>query len=358
MLLEERMKLARGTGTAPYAICGDQTVKKIALTRPSTKARLANIDGVNQNLVATHGDHFLQTIRRLSQGLNLSLDGDGSIRTTITGKVYPVPNQQRKFTPAKFEAWKMWHEGLSVHKIANFPGRSAPIKEQTVLEYLLEAAQEGFAIDWTRLCDEAGMTHEMFSEIQGAISKVGSKDKLKPIKDELPEYVSYTHIKACLTMQECGVPTEIIPPSGPHTWKADELNRASESRPGSIQACCIVETSVENTVAYCCLETNDKSDSVPFTLGPAAELPLVHDDNLLFSSKRQRIDRPEEESSVTLEATEMSILNWLKNYSDGVPVSDILEHFNGSREECVVDLLTCLEGEFLIFKKNNLYLLM
>lgn len=31
-----------------YAICGDQTIKKIALTRPSTKARLANIDGVNQ----------------------------------------------------------------------------------------------------------------------------------------------------------------------------------------------------------------------------------------------------------------------------------------------------------------------
>ncbi|KAH7564693.1 hypothetical protein JRO89_XS09G0007000 [Xanthoceras sorbifolium] len=48
MLLEERMKLARVTGTAPYAICGDQTIKRIALTRPSTKARLANIDGVNQ----------------------------------------------------------------------------------------------------------------------------------------------------------------------------------------------------------------------------------------------------------------------------------------------------------------------
>ncbi|XP_023522696.1 uncharacterized protein LOC111786698, partial [Cucurbita pepo subsp. pepo] len=48
MLLDERMKLARSAGTAPYAICGDLTVKKIALTRPSTKARLANIDGVNQ----------------------------------------------------------------------------------------------------------------------------------------------------------------------------------------------------------------------------------------------------------------------------------------------------------------------
>ena len=31
-----------------YAICGDETIKIIALRRPSTKARLANIDGVNQ----------------------------------------------------------------------------------------------------------------------------------------------------------------------------------------------------------------------------------------------------------------------------------------------------------------------
>lgn len=31
-----------------YAVCGDQTLRRIALTRPSTRARLANIDGVNQ----------------------------------------------------------------------------------------------------------------------------------------------------------------------------------------------------------------------------------------------------------------------------------------------------------------------
>lgn len=31
-----------------YAICGDQTIKKIAKIRPSTRARLSNIDGVNQ----------------------------------------------------------------------------------------------------------------------------------------------------------------------------------------------------------------------------------------------------------------------------------------------------------------------
>ena len=67
----------------------------------------------------THGNHFLQIIRHLSQGLNLSLDGEAPIQTAIARKVCPVPNQQRKLTPAKVEAWRMWHEdGLSIQKVA------------------------------------------------------------------------------------------------------------------------------------------------------------------------------------------------------------------------------------------------
>lgn len=49
--------------------------------------------------------------------------------------------------------------------------------------------QEGFEIDWTRLCVEVGLKKEILSAIQGAISKVGSTDRLKPIKNELPEDV-------------------------------------------------------------------------------------------------------------------------------------------------------------------------
>lgn len=56
----------------------------------------------------------------------------------------------------------------------------------------MEAAQEGFAIDWVRLRNEVGLTQKIMSDIQCAISKVGSREKLKPIKDELPEDVSFT----------------------------------------------------------------------------------------------------------------------------------------------------------------------
>lgn len=45
-------------------------------------------------------------------------------------------------------------------------------------------------MDWTRFCAEVGLTLEIFSDIKGAILKIGSTEKLKPIKNELPENVS------------------------------------------------------------------------------------------------------------------------------------------------------------------------
>jgi ATP-dependent DNA helicase RecQ len=67
----------------------------------------------------THGDHFLQIIRNLSQGLDLSLDGAADLQTAGTKEVYSLPNPKKNLTPAKVEAWKMWHDdGLSIQKIA------------------------------------------------------------------------------------------------------------------------------------------------------------------------------------------------------------------------------------------------
>lgn len=46
-------------------------------------------------------------------------------------------------------------------------------------------------MDWPRFCNEIGLTTQIFEDIQVAISKVGSKERLKPIKNELPEDVSF-----------------------------------------------------------------------------------------------------------------------------------------------------------------------
>ncbi|KAK7290316.1 hypothetical protein RIF29_04638 [Crotalaria pallida] len=345
MLLEERLKLARSVGTAPYAICGDQTIKKIALARPSTKARLANIDGVNQHLVTKYGDQFLQVIQKLSQELKLSLDGEATLHTNEVRKASLLTtNQSRKLTPAKLEAYKMWQDdGLSIQKIANFPGRSAPIKEQTVAEYLLEAAQEGLPFDWTRFCEMIGLTKEIISEIQGAILKVGSIDKLKPIKNELPEDISYQHIKTYLALQNCGVSSETILLGGHPAGKDGEVENNE------------ADISSESLIENCDLKIDEKS--APVNGGcQLRKLPLTCEGE--FPSKRQKVNEAEDVNSIKLKATESSVLDFLKNLDEGAALKDILEHFNGSKEDSVVELLNCLEGDFSIYKKGSLYRVM
>ncbi|GAB4836644.1 hypothetical protein Ancab_039534 [Ancistrocladus abbreviatus] len=360
ILLEERMKLARNMGTAPYAICGDQTIERIALTRPSTKARLANIDGVNQHLLIKHGDNFLQAIRELSQRLGLSLDGEGRSQTATARTAYTTPNRQRNLTPAKFEAWRQWTEdGLSIQKIANFPGRAAPIKEQTVLNYLLEAAEEGLKVDWARFCNEIELTHEIFSDVQGAITKVGSTDKLKPIKDELPENVTYPHIKTCLVILKSGVSPQVIPSKQRLAKKAGELDKEPESSLNSLHTCqgkdpCGVEKSANvdrvDNFDHSCSEVN--VENVSLLVSQASEPPSLGDNDMFCSKKRLKVDRQE---NFPEEVTESSLIDWLKTLDDAVALSDIMEHFSGSSEESVCSLLCCLEGSFVIYKKNNLY---
>lgn len=332
-LLEERANLAKATGTAPYAICGEATIRKIALVRPSTKARLANIDGVNQHFVTTYGDHFLQAIRHLSQDLNMSLDGEVNIQALSVKKVTPVQTHPRKLTPAKFEAWRMWHEdGHSIEKIANFPGRSAPIKEGTVLSYLLEAFQEGLATDWPRFCAEIELTPEMFANILDAVTKVGSTEKLKPIKDELPENVSYSHVKAGLTMLSCGIssPSKLKP-----LGRTNEVPEVAESLPNSLASCLAAESC--------------NSDHRLPKMGKDEE-----GDYDLLRSKRCKVDTGKDCCS-TMEATQSSLVAWLKNHDNGVALHDIMEHFRASSEESIRTLLVGLESDFVIYQKNGVY---
>ncbi|XP_010325731.1 uncharacterized protein [Solanum lycopersicum] len=360
ILIEERIKLARATGTAPYAVCGDQTLKRISLTRPSTKARLANIDGVNQHFIKLYGDNFLLSIKHLSEACNLSLDGEPTSQTSVPSKTLTVPIN-KKLTPAKFEAWKMWHEdGLTFKEIANFPSRAVAIKEQTVLDYILEAAREGCKMNWTRFCEETGLTRETFLSIQNAVSKVG-REKLKPIKTELPEEVNYGQIKAYLTMQEAGVSAEVFSYKSEQSCNGDEcLTEISEVLQNSIiQSDMQGDDDIGEAPGITCASSPGETEGAEsHLLTESRKEAASSEGDFLIHTKRQKVEAAEKESFRALDATEESILSWLKNSDDGVTLSDLLEHFNGSTEKSLVNLLCCLEGEFLIYRKNNVYKLL
>ncbi|KAL2943317.1 Werner syndrome ATP-dependent helicase-like protein [Bienertia sinuspersici] len=290
------------------------------------------------HFVTTHGDHFLKAIKDLSQHLNMPLDGEVSLQNDVIMKVTPVQTHPKKLTPAKYEAWKMWHEvGHSIERIANFPGRSAPIKEGTVLSYLLEAFQEGLATDWLRFSAEIGLTPEMYISICDAVKKVGSTEKLKPIKDELPENISYSHIKASLTMLSSGFsfPSELNP-----LWRTNEVpSETAEPSPNSLNS----HHADESCNTDHKLPKNGVNEECDYD-----------DYGMLSSRKRCKVEEGTDYCS-KMEATQTSIVEWLKNYDNGVALHDITTHFSGSSEENIHDLLVDLEGDFVIYQKNGVY---
>ncbi|CAN6219965.1 unnamed protein product [Urochloa humidicola] len=338
MLLNVRMKLAQDIGTAPYAICGDQTIRNFAKMRPSTGARLANIDGVNQHFVSRFSGIFIQNITELSKEINLPLDNSpmpppsNPVVDNNAGLPKPAQNNLPGILgDAKLTAWELWQkQEFSFLKIAYFR-RAVPIKENTVIAYILDAAREGCEMDWSRFCREVGLTPEIASGIRLAIAKVGSRDKLKPVKEELPENVTYDMIKTFLTIEGQGLSEQVFgnAPASSHASEA-----CGNDNPGDVAL-----TGDANPSA--------KRGQTDGMVGSAEEP----------SMKQRKIEEHGVESCGTTVASEQSVLEFVARH-DGVVLDDVVKHFNGSKRESVVRILDSLESEFEIYKKSGKYMMM
>ena len=72
---------------------------------------------------------------------------------------------------------------FSFSQIANLPERPIPMKESTVLEYILEVARIGYEVNWVCFCKESRLAYKILKDIQVGINKASSRKKLKPIKE-------------------------------------------------------------------------------------------------------------------------------------------------------------------------------
>uniref|UniRef100_A0A0D9X300 ATP-dependent DNA helicase n=1 Tax=Leersia perrieri TaxID=77586 RepID=A0A0D9X300_9ORYZ len=347
VLSSVRMKLAQDIGTAPYAICGDQTLRNFVKLRPSTMARLANIDGVNQHFISRFGGIFIQNITQLAKELNLPVD-DSSALESIAVVPKPIQNNlPRNLGDAKYCSWELWQKmKFSFQKVAHFR-RAVPIKEKTVISYILDAAQDGCEMDWSRFCEEVGLTLEIASQIRLAITKVGSHERLKPIKEELPENVTYEVIRTFLVIEGLGLSDQVF-----GSVPADEIQSKTSEAPKPTNNGSEVG---ENDNQGHRVIVLDDCDASPLTKRGQTDGLLISGDEP--ASKLQKIDGQDGKSTTAIGATEDAILE-LVTGRDGVTLEDVVKHFNGSKKECVVKMLDNLECNFSVYKKNGCYMIL
>lgn len=165
-----RKNISEREKVPPYIVFSDSTLREIAEHCPIDDIAMLSIKGVGELKLEKYGAEFLNAIREyLNQSRTESKKEDTK-------------------TPTHLLTLDMYKTGLSLEEIA----RTRSLKITTIQEHIIRCGAEGHYLDW-----DFFIPQEYESLILEKIKKLGA-EKLRPIKDVLPDEVTYMAIKAVL----------------------------------------------------------------------------------------------------------------------------------------------------------------
>ncbi|PAB60046.1 DNA helicase RecQ [Anaeromicrobium sediminis] len=158
----------------PYVIFSDSTLREMGKVLPLDEESMLTIKGVGEGKLKKYGQDFLSAIRTYVQ------------ENDITSEVVKVEKEEK--IPSHVITLNMYKEGKSLKEISE----ERDMKILTINNHIIRCASEGLEID---LDDFIPSSYEDI--ILEKINEIGA-EKLKPIKEVLPQDVSYLAIKAVL----------------------------------------------------------------------------------------------------------------------------------------------------------------
>lgn len=176
ILRRRRREIAQKEGIPPYLIFSDATLRELSAYKPKDDKELLDIKGIGQQKLERYGAEFLAAIAEYQSGSAtvpaMSIDLSG------------IADKER----AHHMTFALYEKGLSVERIAVERGLS----EVTIQKHLIKCDEEGLHVRWNDFIEPK---YEVM--IIAVIEKVGA-EKLKPIKEALPEEITYFMIRAVL----------------------------------------------------------------------------------------------------------------------------------------------------------------
>jgi ATP-dependent DNA helicase RecQ len=185
-LRELRREVASGEKVAPFMIFSDSTLKDMCLKLPLTDAEFLNVAGVGEHKLQKYGSPFIQRIIEFCE--------EHPEREPVMNAVAePARKPAKKAVgDSHLETYKLHQAGRTVAEIA----ASRELVESTVENHLIQCIQQEMEVDYDLL-----IPAEHIENLERAVDEAG-RDRLKPIKELLPDEVSYFMIKAFLYMSK------------------------------------------------------------------------------------------------------------------------------------------------------------
>ncbi|MEW4282248.1 DNA helicase RecQ [Priestia koreensis] len=185
-LRQLRKAIADEENVPPFVIFSDQTLQDMSRRLPLSKEELLMVKGIGEQKKDRYGDRFLQVVEDYKRD---HPDREPMIEEV---KVKKKPKRSSSKEGSHLVTFELYEQGRTIEEIA----KSRDLSLVTVENHLLRAAEDGKSIEW-----ETFFTPEQESQVEEAIREVG-EGFLKPIKEALPDDISYFVIKAILAKRQ------------------------------------------------------------------------------------------------------------------------------------------------------------
>ncbi|GGH73844.1 ATP-dependent DNA helicase RecQ [Pullulanibacillus pueri] len=181
-LRELRKQLSDTEQVPPYMIFSDATLREMSEKLPQTESEFLHIKGVGEQKSARYGEAFLTLIYKYCE------ENDGEHRQKVkVQEVLGSPHSKKREKSYRL-TYEYYQKGHALEEIATLRGLSL----LTVQKHLIEAGQKGYDIDWNQYIDPT-----YIPQLAEAVERLGT-EKLKPLKEALPEDIDYFTIQAYL----------------------------------------------------------------------------------------------------------------------------------------------------------------
>ncbi|MFC0472821.1 DNA helicase RecQ [Halalkalibacter kiskunsagensis] len=180
VLRKLRKQLSTENNLPPYMIFSDKTLKEMSRYIPVTSEEFSSISGVGEQKREKYGEVFLEVLKQFEN--RKPAEREMAMPEAISKRSAPSKKGQYLETAKRFK------NGETIAELVEALG----LTDQTIVKHLLRAEQEGVELNLKQYVED-----DKQKLIIQAAEEVGT-ERLKPIKELLPEHITYHDIRFTL----------------------------------------------------------------------------------------------------------------------------------------------------------------
>ncbi|WP_100330291.1 DNA helicase RecQ [Bacillus xiapuensis] len=184
-----RKTLAEQAGVPPFVIFSDHTLQDICAKLPRSPEEFLMVSGVGASKLEKYSEPFLQL-------LDCYLAKHPERKEDYPVAEAPAESKRKPVKDSHLETFAMYQQQMTAEEIA----RARDLSLTTVESHLVQCLKEGLEVNISELIPE-----NLYPLIAEAVDKAGN-ERLKPIKELLPEEVTYGMIKVFLEADKKKMP--------------------------------------------------------------------------------------------------------------------------------------------------------